>query len=400
MAAARRRFLRTTSALALAALGRSSTVAWEASAPLPTVEPAAVGVDAARLHAVDALVETGLAEKRMPGCVLLCARRGQVFLRKAYGCKRLLPTVAPMTPDVVFDAASITKPAATACGFFRLVEQKKLRVDQKAAEFLPSFAQNGKDAVTLEHLLLHTSGLIPDNAVADYQAGKADAFDRIHRLKPIVPVGTRFQYSDVGFLVLGEIIEKVSGEPLDVFARKNVFEPLGLAETGYLPGPALRERAAPTEQREGRWMQGEVHDPRAYLLGGVAGHAGLFTTADDLAVLGAVLANGGERAGRTLFAKETVDQMTARRPVPTKNGTAYRAYGWDSLSAYSSNRGKNFSSAAFGHGGFTGTVFWVDPSADFVFVFLSNRVHPDGKGKINDLAGLLGETVVAAFTDR
>ena len=184
-----------------------------------------------------------------------------------------------MTTDTVFDMASLTKPIATATSVMILVERGKLRLDDPVAKYLPDFAQQGKDKITIEQLLTHQGGLLPDNAVKDYLDGPEKAWRRIDALKLQYTPGTKFVYTDVGFLVLGELVHRVSGQPVDEFARDNIFRPLGMSETGYLPAEELRQRAAPTEQRDRKWIQGEVHDPRAFHLGGVAGHAGLFSTA-------------------------------------------------------------------------------------------------------------------------
>jgi CubicO group peptidase (beta-lactamase class C family) len=252
---------------------------------------------------------------------------------------------------------------------------------------------NGKDEITVADLLTHQGGLIADNALADYQNGTEKAWQRLLALKPTAKRGEKFIYSDVSFETLGKIVEQVSGKTLQEFSQAEIFEPLGMCETTYLPAEPLRKRAAPTQQREGRTMQGEVHDPRAYLLGGVAGHAGLFSTAEDLAVYAQMLLNRGEYGGVRVLAAETVDLMLAPREVP---GEQLRTYGWDMRTGFSNNRGKGLSDRAIGHGGFTGTVIWIDPKLELAYIFLSNRVYPDGKGNVNRLAGEIGTVVAEA----
>jgi len=195
----------------------------------------------------------------------------------------------------------------------------------------------------------------------------------------------------VNFIVLGKLVEKVSGKPLNVFVKENIFAPLGMKETGYLPGDELRKRAVVTQQREGRWMRGEVHDPRAYLLEGVAGHAGLFSTADDLAVYAQMMIGRGKLGSAKILNKDTAKMMTKSYAVPGGK----RGLGWDKKSAYSSNRGDLFTDAAFG--GFTGTAMWIDPELELFVIFLSNRVHPDGKGSVNSLAGRIATVAAAAI---
>jgi CubicO group peptidase (beta-lactamase class C family) len=276
-----------------------------------------------------------------------------------------------------------------------LVEQGKLRLSDRVAEHVRGFGQNGKDKITVEQLLLHTGGLIADNAEADYRDGREKALERVHALTPAAEPGDRFTYSDVGFIVLGELVEAVSGTSLDAFARKNVFAPLGMNETGFRPDGPLKERAAPTEKRDGRWLVGEVHDPRSARLGGVAGHAGLFATADDLAVFAQMLLNGGSYNGKRVLSPLTVRLMTTPRTVPG----GLRAYGWDVATSYSSNRGELFVRGEnFGHTGFTGTSVWIDPPSQTAVIFLSNRVHPDGpRRNVNRLRGQVATLAAAAL---
>jgi uncharacterized protein YbbC (DUF1343 family)/CubicO group peptidase (beta-lactamase class C family) len=352
------------------------------------------GVDAARLARIDDAVKDGIARGDCPGAVVLVAHRGEVVYRKAFGLRAKQPAAVPMTVDTVFDLASLTKPVATASSVMLLVEQGKLSLSDPVAKHLPAFAAKGKDKTTLEHLLLHVSGLLADNPVTDYREGREKAIDNICQLTPLASPGERFIYSDVNYILLGEIVERVSGRSLDAFAHDHVFKPLGMTATGYKPKADLKDRAAPTEQRDGRWLLGEVHDPRAALLGGVAGHAGLFGTADDLAAFAQCLLNGGEYKGTRIFQPETVRRMTAARAVPG----GLRAYGWDVSTSYSANRGTLFRrGVSFGHTGFTGTSLWIDPETQTVVVFLSNRVHPDGKANVSRLRGRVATLAAAAL---
>ncbi len=365
---------------------------------LPHVAPADAGLSADKLQQIDAIVQEGLDQKKMPGCVVLVGRRDKIVLLKAYGNKRLEPTTEPMTTDTVFDLASLTKPIATATSVMILVDQGNLELDEPVATYLPEFATNGKEKVTVRQLLIHVSGLIPDNSIKDYDDGPEQAIQRVFALKPQTPPGERFAYSDMNFVVLGELVKKLSGKGVHEYSREHIFQPLGMKETGYLPGGDLKTRAAPTEKRDAKWMQGEVHDPRAFKLGGIAGHAGLFSTAEDLAIYASIMLGRGERGGKRILTEDTWKQMTAPNKVPARrnNGTQYeglRGLGWDMKSGYSINRGDTFSPAAFGHGGFTGTAIWIDPEKDLFFIFLSNRLHPDGKGLVNLLIGKIGTVV-------
>jgi uncharacterized protein YbbC (DUF1343 family) len=360
---------------------------------LPEACPDSVGMDANRLGQIDSVVEEGLKRGRMPGCVVVVGYRGRIAYRKAFGARRLRPEKEAMTVDTVFDLASLTKPIATATSVMTLVEQGKINVSDPVAKHVPEFAANGKEKITIRHLLTHTAGLIPDNSIRDYRDGSKEAMKRVLALKPVAAPGERFIYSDMGFVVLAELVRRVSGKTIHEYSQAAVFKPLGMTETGYLPRAELKKRAAVTQQREGRWMQGEVHDPRAYALAGVAGHAGLFSTADDLAIYAQMMLRRGAYRGVRVMKAATWEQMT--RPVEVPRGL--RALGWDVRSPYSSNRGDLFSRQAFGHGGFTGTAIWIDPGHDLFVIFLSNRVHPSGRGSVNALAGRIGTLAAAAI---
>ncbi|RMF42628.1 MAG: DUF1343 domain-containing protein [Planctomycetota bacterium] len=376
-------------------VAQDSTAAWR----LPLVAPQEVGFDADKLEQIAALVEQGIADGKMPGCVICFGRQGKIAYRQAFGLRKVAPDPEAMTVDTVFDMASITKPVATATSVMTLIERGQLRLQDKVAKYFPEFGTQGKEAIRVLDLLIHQSGLIPDNPLADYEDGPAVAWQRICDLPLSAPVGQQFKYSDVNFIVLGKLVEHLSGQTLDAYARQNIFMPLGMTETGFLPSAELRARAAPTEKRDGQWIRGEVHDPRAFLLGGVAGHAGLFSTADDLALYAHAMLGRGRLLGPPtppqILHPRTVELMT--RPYRVSSGV--RGLGWDKQTGYSSNRGDFLSPSAFGHGGFTGTVLWMDPELDLFFIFLSNRVHPDGRGSVNHLAGQILNRVVTSLVD-
>jgi len=392
-------FLALVSILDLSATGRLASADELASngvsRRLPAALPAEVGMTAERLARIDNVVQQAIEQHKMPGCVVAIGHRGKLVYLKAYGNRQLEPRKVPMTTDTVFDMASLTKPLATATSVMQLVEAGAVRLADRVAEYLPEFGQQGKDRITIYHLLTHQSGLLPDNALSDYEDGPERAWERICSLELRAEPGEKFIYSDVGYIVLGELVRRVSGETLDEYTQERIYRPLGMLETGYLPSPALCERAAVTEQRDGHWMQGEVHDPRAYLLGKVAGHAGLFSTAEDLALYAQMMLQHGQGNGRQILAWRTVDVMTADYPV----NSGIRGLGWDKRSGYSSNRGELFTDQAFGHGGFTGTALWIDPGLDLFVIFLSNRVHPDGRGSVNPLAGAIGTIAASAIED-
>jgi CubicO group peptidase (beta-lactamase class C family) len=365
----------------------------------PTATAADINKD--EIAKIDAVVESSLKSKGCPGAVVLVVHDDRVVFRKAYGSRALKPEPAVMTVDTIFDMASLTKPVATGSSIMLLIEQGKLKPEDLVSKHWPAFAANGKDKVTIAHLLLHTSGLIADNPVADYADGRVKAFERIANLKLLDPPGTRFRYSDVNFIVLGELVERLSGTPVDRFAKKHVFEPLKMVDTGFNPIDALKKRIAPTGLRDGKTILGVVHDPRSFRLGGVAGHAGLFSTADDMARYCRMLLRGGELDGTRIFAKETVRLFTEPHAVTQVNKsnetTGARSYGWDVDTSYSGQRGTLFQEwTGFGHTGFTGTSVWVDPGTKTAVILLTNRVHPDDKGTVTQLRRLIGTIVARA----
>jgi uncharacterized protein YbbC (DUF1343 family) len=375
--------------LVLAIVGAATV----APAGLPHATPEEVGLDSDHLDRIDDAIQEALQQKRMPGCVVCIGRQGKIAFLRAYGNKQVEPDEIPMTTDTVFDLASLTKPIATATSIMLLVERGKLRISDNVASHLPEFGQNEKEDITVHQLLTHQSGLIADNPLSDYLDGPEKSWERIFALGVTSEPGTRFVYSDVNFLVLGELVRRISGKDVHEFSQENIFRPLSMHQTGFVPGDELRNRAAPTERRSDKWMQGEVHDPRAYHLGGIAGHAGLFSTAEDLAVYATMMAGRGRLGDTRILGDLTWREMTREHEV----SRGIRGLGWDKKTGYSSNRGELLSSAAFGHGGFTGTAIWIDPELDLFVIFLSNRVHPDGKGLVNPLAGRIGTIAAAAI---
>ncbi len=341
-----------------------------------------------KFAAIDDAVKAALQRGELPGAVVLILHQDKVVYRKAFGDRVRRPEHTLMTEDTVFDLASLTKPIATALAIMLLIEDGKLNVNDPIAKHLPAFARKEIEGITIAHLLTHTGGFIADNPLKDYQDGKEKAWQNLFALQPLAAPGSKFTYSDVGYMLLGKIVEKTSEMTLDTFTKKRIYGPLGMKETGFLPPADLKKRCAPTQEREGRWMLGEVHDPRAYQLGGVAGHAGLFSTADDLAIFARMLLKQGKHDGKAFLRPETVQLMTEPRKVAATKGAGLRTYGWDMATAYSANRGDVFPKGiSYGHTGFTGTSIWLDPASGTAVIFLSNRVHPDGKGNVTKLRG-------------
>lgn len=349
---------------------------------------------------VQQMVQSAIAAGDLPGAVIGLWYNGQWELRETYGQRSVGPD-EPMAVDTIFDMASITKPVATATSAMLLVQDGRLNLAAPVKEYLPDFTGQGRDEVRVWHLMTHSGGLIPDNALADYQLGQDEAWRRLMKMDIKSAPGTKFVYSDVGFQLLGKVVEAISGESLGDFSQKRVFAPLGMVSSGYTPASELRSRIAPTETRDGKMLRGEVHDPRAALLGGVAGHAGLFSTLDDIALYAQMmLRNGRLPNGATYLRPEIVWSMTRpyRIEVRPDFGPISRTRGWDLRSPYSYNGGRMLSPNSFGHGGFTGTVLWIDPDKNLFYVFLSNRLHPDGKGNVNQLAGKIATLAISRLT--
>ena len=361
---------------------------------LPLVSPEAVGIDGEQLVPIRELVLQEIERGNLPGAVVAIGRRDALVYCEAIGHRQIEPTPEEMTTDTVFDMASLTKPVATATSVMLLVQQGQIRLRDPIAKYIPEFAANGKESITVEHLLTHQGGFVPDNPLKDYLSGTQQAWENIWALKPVNGIGKKFVYTDVGFLVLGELVHRVTGESVAEFAAKNIYSPLGMTATGFNPSSKLTSRIAPTEKKDGKWLRGQVHDPRASALDGIAGHAGLFSTVQDLALYANMMLTGGGSANYSVLGPATIKEMARIRDVAGQD----RGLGWDMRSKYSSNRGELYSSAAFGHGGFTGTAMWIDPQLDLFVIFLSSRLHPDGKGSVNDLAGRIGTIAAAAIT--
>jgi uncharacterized protein YbbC (DUF1343 family)/CubicO group peptidase (beta-lactamase class C family) len=368
--------------------------------------PQVGGADTARLAQIDAVVAAAIADKRLPGAVVIVGRGDSIVFRKAYGNRAVAPTVEPMTIDTVFDMASLTKVVATTSAVMMLVEEGKIRLSDPVAQFIPTFAKYGKGGVTVRHLLTHMSGLRPDVDLGDPWVGYDAAIALAGEEVLSTPPGRRFVYSDIGFFLLADIVAKVSGQPFDQFVKSRLFEPLGMKDTTFLPAASLRGRIAPTEVctpygwpcagPDAAMLRGTVHDPTARRMGGVAGHAGLFSTADDTARFARMLLRGGELDGVRVMSPLTVARMTS--PSTPADESNVRGLGWDMDSSFSSNRGELLPVGSFGHTGFTGTSIWVDPATQVFVVFMSNRVHPDGKGDVTPLRARVATIAASAFT--
>src|SRR5688572_1955660 len=389
-------------------------VAQPALAQLSIAKPGKVSVSTARLAEMDAVIADAITQKQLPGAGVLASRKGRIVWHKAYGARVLEPVREPMSADTIFDVASLTKVVATATSIMILVERGKVLLSDPVSVYIPELKGEGRDRITIEHLLTHVSGYAPDYDLKERWTGYDEAIKRLIKEPLRNTPGSRFTYSDIGFIALGEVVARVSGMPLDQFAHKNIFVPLGMTSTGFRPAAGLVSRVAPTEKRRGQlsylgdtaanigaegevWLRGQVHDPTSYRMNGVAGHAGLFSTANDLARYCQMILDGGSLGGVRILAPLSVAEMTRPRVISRSGNT--RGLGWDIDTTFSTNRGELFPLGSFGHTGFTGTSMWLDPASETFVVFLSNRVHPDGKGDVGPLRGRVASIVAGAVTD-
>jgi len=363
-----------------------------------TAAHAAPDLSEKRLEGILPLVEAAIQAKKIPGAVVLIGHEGRVVYRKAFGESSLVPERRVMTAETIFDLASMTKVVATTTAVMQLVEQGKIELSAPVSDYWPEFKQNGKELVTIRELLTHYSGLPPDLELKPAWTGYDTAMQMIVASKLDLPPGTRFVYSDINFETLGEIVRRVSGEPLDVYCAEHIFKPLGMKDTLFTPPASLRGRIAPTQYEHGTSgpvLLGVVHDPTARFMGGVAGHAGLFSTADDISIFAQMVLNGGVYNGARILSPLSIEKMTTPQTPPDQ--MALRGLGWDIDSPFASNRGELFSVGSFGHTGYTGTSIWIDPVTQTYVILLTNRVHPLDKGEVIGLRTALATLVAAAL---
>lgn len=341
---------------------------------------------------LDAVVSQAIREDKIPGAVLLVGHKGRVVYRKAYGSRALVPVKEAMTVDTVFDIASLSKIVATTSAMMKLFEQGKVRMSDPVTTYLPEF-QGGESAVTVRDLMTHFSGLRPDLDLEPGWSGYDSGIRKALADKPAGPPGTKFVYSDINFILLGEMVHRLSGLPENEYVKNILLDPLGMTDSGYLPGPNLMARIAPTEmQKDGKILRGSVHDPTARFMGGVAGHAGVFSTADDLGKFCQMILD----AGQGLFSPATIRAFT--QPASPAGQPILRGLGWDIQSPYSGVRGEIFPVGSFGHTGFTGTSIWLDPASQAYVVLLTNAVHPHERKAITPLRGKIATIVAAAVS--
>ena len=375
---------------------------------------------------VSAAVNQAIAANKLPGAVVLIGHGGKTVFEQAFGNRAVEPTVEPMTVDTIFDMASLTKCLATATAVMQLYEQGRIGLDEPVVKYLPDFAANGKEKVTIRELLTHYSGLPEDVSLKDeWGLAKPDKAEGIRRAMNATlygPPGVTFKYSDINFITLGAIVEKISGEALNVYAARHIFEPLDMTHTRFLPGKDWAAQIAPTQYDDqgmketnpdfDKMLRGVVHDPSTRRMGGVAGHAGVFSTAGDVAIFAqALLDRLAGRPSKFPLKRDTLELMTRPEQPATAvttatvfaaggkpaTGVAARGFGWDINSAYSRPRGEVFPVGSFGHTGFTGTSLWMDTGSDTFVVILANAVHPRGRATISPLRGEVATAVGRAL---
>jgi len=351
-----------------------------------------------QLTPIAEIVDEAMISGKIPGAVVLIGNQGKIVYRQAFGNRAIEPKKLPMGLDTIFDLGSLTKVIATTTALMQLMEKGKLRLEDRVAAHWPEFKANGKEEITVRQLLTHYSGLRSTLDLKPEWSSYATALKMIIAEKPFSPPGTRFVYSDINFIILGELVHRISGRSLDVYCNENIFKPLRMKDTGFKPSPALRSRIAPTRHQnrnKQKLLWGEVHDPIAYNMGGVAGHAGLFSTADDLSAFAQTLLGEGTLQGVRILSPLTVEKMTTPQTPPNK--MALRGLGWDIDSPLSSNRGELFPVGSYGHTGFTGTSIWIDPVSKTYIIILTNRVLLAGKGDVIPLRSQIATFVASSL---
>jgi uncharacterized protein YbbC (DUF1343 family) len=349
----------------------------------------------ANLQPIAELVNQEIELGNIPGAVVLIGQQGSVVYRHAFGYRAVEPQKIPMTEDTIFDLASLTKPVATATAVMQLVEQGKIGLDEPVARYWPEFGENGKKEIRVRDLLKHSSGLRAGFNGNSSWSGYGEALKKVVAEKLVSPPGKTFLYSDINFIVLGELVKRVSGLPLDRYCAQWIFDKLAMKDTGFKPDTIQWFRIAPTTYLNGKLLQGEVHDPTAYRMGGVSGHAGLFSTAYDLAVFVQMLLNGGAVNGAEILKASSIEAMTARQQAV--NGTGWWGLGWEIAPLFNSDRDEVVPARSFGHSGFTGTSVWVDPDSKSYVIILTSRLYPRGAGDVKPLRTEVMRFVTAAL---
>jgi len=344
---------------------------------------------------VEKVVNDAVKDSAFPGAVVLVSKDGNIQFHKAFGSFTYEDNSTKTDLNSIYDLASLTKVVATTTAAMICVDRNLFSLDDKVSEYIPEFVSNNKENITIKNLLMHNSGLPAWKKFWGVYDNSEDVLKDIYNSKTEYEPGTKTIYSDLGLITLAEIIEKVSGKPFDIFCKEEIFEPLNMNDTYFIPPDSVKDRIPPTEYDNywrNRLIKGEVHDETASLLNGVAGHAGLFSTAEDIHNLLLTLLINGRFENKQIIDSATVKLFTTKQP------NSSRAIGWDIKSPTKSSAGNYFSSLSFGHTGFTGTSAWVDPLNKVIVVFLTNRVYPTRENnKIIKVRPLLHDAVIKAF---
>ncbi|OGU36527.1 MAG: hypothetical protein A2315_01880 [Ignavibacteria bacterium RIFOXYB2_FULL_35_12] len=344
---------------------------------------------------VDSIIEKAISDSAFPGAVLLVSRDMRIVHEKAYGTYTYDPASPKVTTSTIFDLASVSKVVGTTTAAMILIDREELNLDDKVIKYLPEFNNNGKENITIKNLLLHNSGLAAFKKYYDVYSTAKEVINDIMNLTPEQGPGSKYVYSDLGMITLQKVIERITGQSLDKFLEENLFAPLGMTSTMYNPPTESKDNCMPTELDDFwrmRQLQGEVHDERAYMLNGVAGHAGLFSTANDLAKFLQMILREGNYQGRQYIKPETIELFTKKQSDQSSRGL-----GWDTKSPEGSSAGKYFSLLSWGHTGYTGTSVWTDPELKTFVILLTNRVYPTrNNNKLSQVRPLIHDAIYRA----
>lgn len=348
----------------------------------------------AKRKEIDCLLERAMSHGLIAGGVVVIGNSRNTLFCRAYGRLSCAPDSRPVETDTLFDIASLTKVVATAPAVLKLVEEKRVSLVDPVSKWFPEFRGKGKDDLLVMHLLTHTSGL--DDFSFSPVNPLQKAIEHVAAMKSVRKPGYHFKYADINFILLGELVRRVTGEGLDRYAAENIFSPLRMDDTGFNPQLEAAVRCAATLNSENSILVGLVQDPSARLLGGVAGHAGLFSTASDLSRFCRMVLNGGTLGGRQVLSDRTIEQMTV--PYFSQDSKVFRGLGWDISSPYSSPRGNGFSEVSFGHTGYSGSSIWIDPEAKLYVVLLTARLDYKRTREFNKLRSDLSTITATQFS--
>ncbi len=352
-----------------------------------------------QLNSIKEATLNAIRKGALPGAVILVGHQGNVVYKNAFGNQSIFPFKQPMQGNTIFDLASLTKVIATTSSIMKLIEEGRIGLNDKISNYFPEIYGREKNNISIRDLMTHYSGLKPGLDLSIPWFGQRQAIRLILQGRVISPSGSKFIYSDNNFSLLGEIVRRVSGKHLDIFSKEKIFSRMDMKDTFFRPKKKIRWRIAPTQHKKGKTgdiLWGVVHDPIAQRMEGLSGHAGLFSTVDDLSIFAQMILDGGRYRGKRIFSPTTINKMTSPQSPPGME--PMRGLGWDNNLIISLNSKRFFSDKSFGHTGHTGTSIWIDPISKTYVIILSNRVHPDGRGDIQPLRRRIASIVVGALS--